>query len=100
MKLDNYDVIRRVILSEKSSSGSEQVNLITFEVDSNATKQRIKESVEKVFKVRVLNVNTLNRKPRNVVFKGKRGTQKGMKVAYVTLHNDDSIDIFNQKTAS
>jgi len=99
MKLDNYDVIRSVILSEKSSSG-EHVNLITFEVDKNATKQRIKESVEKVFQVRVLNVNTLIRKPRNVVFKGKKGKQNGMKVAYVTLHSDDTIDIFNQKTAS
>ena len=99
MRLDNYDVIKSVVLSEKSSSG-EHVNLITFEVDKNANKQRIKESVEKVFKVRVLNVNTLIGKPRNVVFKGKRGKQNGYKKAYVTLHPDDTIDIFNQQTAS
>jgi len=99
MKLDNYDVIKSVILSEKSSSG-EDVNLVTFEVDKHANKKRIKESVEKVFKVRVLKVNTLYRKPRNVVFKGKKGTQNGLKKAYVTLHPEDTIDIFNQQTAS
>ncbi|MBF0275553.1 MAG: 50S ribosomal protein L23 [Nitrospinae bacterium] len=95
MQLNNYDVIKRIILSEKSSA-SEDVNLVTFEVVQGVDKKKIKKAVEEIFKVRVLKVNTLNNKPRDVMFRGRKGRKSGMKKAYVILHQDDTIDVLNQ----
>ena len=54
------DVILRPIVSEKSYAGLD-ANVYTFEVASGANKIQIKQAVEEIFGVRVVNVNTLNR---------------------------------------
>lgn len=87
------DVIFRPIVSEKSYAGLEQ-NTYTFLVDPRATKTEIKEAVQKIWDVRVISVNTLNRKgkvKRRRYTKGKRPDQKR---AIVTLAEGDAIEIF------
>ena len=87
------DVIIRPVVSEKSYSGLEQ-NTYTFLVDPRANKTEIKEAVQKIWDVRVVSVNTLNRKgkvKRRRFTEGKRADQKR---AIVTLAEGDAIEIF------
>ncbi len=95
MKLHQYEIIKKILLTEKSSANENQ-NLLTLAVDRHATKEMVKDAVEKVFSVRVTNVNTLNKRAENVTFKGKKGKRSGFKKAYVTLHDDDNVDVFSQ----
>jgi large subunit ribosomal protein L23 len=87
------DVIIRPIVSEKSYAGIER-NTYTFLVDPRANKTEIKEAVQKIWGVRVVSVNTLNRRgkvKRRGFTKGKRPDQKR---AVVTLAPGESISIF------
>ena len=92
---DPRDVIIAPVVSEKSYALIEQ-NVYTFRVHPDATKPQIHDAVEQVFNVRVVKVNTLNRKGkrkrnrRNFTF----GQRPNTKRAIVTLHLDDSIDLF------
>ena len=90
------DVIIRPVVSEKSYAGIEG-NRYTFLVSSAANKTEIKEAIQQIWNVRVLAVNTINRKgkvKRTRLGTGKRPDQKR---AVVTLAADDSIEIFEAK---
>ena len=93
---DPRDVIIRPVISEKSYALLDE-NVYTFVVAPDANKIEIRHAVESIWPdVRVANVNTLNRKGkrkrnrRSYTF-GKRADTKR---AIVTLHPDDSIDLF------
>ena len=92
---DPRDVIIEPIVSEKSYALLEQ-NVYTFRVRPDATKPQIHDAVEQVFNVRVLKVNTLNRKGKRK--RNRRtftfGSRPNTKRAIVTLHPDDRIDLF------
>jgi len=93
--LDNastYDVILRPMITEKSTLASEQ-NKMSFEVARGANKHDIKASVEALFKVNVLSVNTQNRKGKTKGFRGKKGQQSDRKFATVTIKEGQTIDI-------
>jgi large subunit ribosomal protein L23 len=64
-----------------------------FKVARNATKPQIKEAVEKLFDVKVKAVNTLNRRGKMKVFKGRFGMQQDTKRAIVTLEEGQRIDV-------
>lgn len=90
------DVIIRPVVSEKSYAGLEQ-NTYTFLVDARANKTEIKEAVQSIWNVRVVSVNTLNRRgkvKRRRFTTGKRADQKR---AIVTLAEGDAIEIFETK---
>ena len=57
----HYDVILSPVITEKATMASEH-NKVVFKVRKTATKPQIKEAVEKLFDVKVKNVNTLTRK--------------------------------------
>jgi len=92
---DPRDVIIEPIVSEKSYALLEQ-NVYTFRVHPNATKPQIHDAVERAFNVRVVKVNTLNRKGKRK--RNRRsftfGQRPNTKRAIVTLHPDDRIDLF------
>tara|TARA_B100000686_G_scaffold346698_1_gene433895 strand:+ start:1777 stop:2067 length:291 start_codon:yes stop_codon:yes gene_type:complete len=94
--IDSRDILRKPIVSEKSYVLLEQ-NVYTFEVHPDATKPQIREAVQEIFGVRVVKVNTLNRKGkrkrnrRNFSY-GRRSDQKR---ALVTLAEGDSIELFD-----
>ncbi|MBW1678637.1 MAG: 50S ribosomal protein L23 [Deltaproteobacteria bacterium] len=54
-----YEVIKRPILTEKTTLQKEEANKITFEVDRRANKIEIKQAVERIFKVKVVDVHTM-----------------------------------------
>ena len=91
-KYTHYDVIRRPVVTEKSTLASENDQVI-FDVAIDATKPQIKEAVEALFSVKVKAVNTSVRKGKVKRFRGKLGTRNDVKKAIVTLVDGQSIDI-------
>lgn len=87
-----YDVIRRPVITEKSTLASE-FNQVVFRVSLDADKKTIKEAVEALFDVKVKAVNTLRRKGKVKRFRGIRGKQNDVKQAIVTLEDGHSIDV-------
>jgi large subunit ribosomal protein L23 len=88
----HYDVILSPVITEKATLASEQ-NQVVFKVARTATKPQIKEAVEKLFDVKVKNVNTLIRKGKVKAFRGSIGEQSDVKKAIVTLEEGHRIDV-------
>ncbi|NOU35600.1 MAG: 50S ribosomal protein L23 [Kiritimatiellaceae bacterium] len=90
---DVYQVIQKVMLTEKGTRLTEAENKYIFNVNPAANKAEIKQAVEELFKVKVTAVNTMKR-----MGKGKRertasaGRTAGLKRAVVTLAEDSKID--------
>ncbi|MEF3255127.1 MAG: 50S ribosomal protein L23, partial [Deferribacterales bacterium] len=55
-----YDIIKRPLITEKAVDLKEKENQVVFEVDKRANKIQIKEAVEKLFNVKVVDVRTMN----------------------------------------
>lgn len=89
-----YDVILAPVVSEKSFALIEQSNTYTFEVDPQANKEEIRDAVERIFGVKVVRVNTMNRTGKRVRFGYRYGKRKDTKRALVTLAEGDSIELF------
>ncbi|WP_299616958.1 50S ribosomal protein L23 [Pelagibius sp.] len=87
-----YEVVRRPVVTEKSTLGSEH-NQVTFVVPLDATKPEIKVAVETLFKVKVKAVNTLRQKGKVKRFRGQLGKRSDSKKAFVTLDEGHSIDV-------
>jgi len=86
-----YDLIRRPIITEKSTYLNEQ-NKFVFEVASNSDKLSVKDAIEKIFEVKVKKINILNIKGKIKRFKGRLGKQSDVKKAIVTLESGYNID--------
>ena len=88
----HYDIIVAPVITEKATIASEY-NQVMFRVAGHATKPQIKEAVERLFDVKVKNVNTHVRKGKVKAFKGTVGTQSPVKRAIVTLEEGFTIDV-------
>ncbi len=89
-----YSIIKSPVITEKSTAKLAEANQVIFWVDLNANKNEIKEAVEKIFNVTVLNVNT-HRVPGKIKRMGKyEGKRPTRKKAYVSLKEGDKIGIF------
>jgi len=89
-----YEVLRRPLVTEKSTSVLQPQNKYTFEVAGEANKLQVKQAVEKAFKVNVSAVNVIMMpgKTRRV---GRRQVQtQSWKKAVVTLRPGDKIEFF------
>ena len=96
--MNNYDIIIKPILSEKSFSGI-QMKRYTFKVAKNATKVDIKRAVEEVFGVEVAKVNTVNvqgKVKRRGATSGKRPDYK--KAIVQLTESSKSIEFFDSLT--
>ena len=91
-KFNLLDTITSPRITEKATSLSEQ-NKIVFKVHDGASKRSIKKSVEKIFKVNVIKVNTINQKGKTKFVRGKKAIRSGYKKAIVTLKKGQSIDL-------
>ncbi|SHI56843.1 50S ribosomal protein L23 [Wenxinia saemankumensis] len=91
-KPEHYDVIRKPLITEKSTLASE-ANAVVFEVAMDATKPQIKEAVEALFGVDVTGVNTSITKGKVKRFRGQPGRRADVKKAFVTLAEGNSIDV-------
>ena len=91
-KINNIDSIRSPIITEKATVLSEQ-NKTVFKVHEKANKKTIKKNIEKIFKVNVIKVNIINRKPKLKLRQGRKTVKTGYKKAIVTLKKGQSIDL-------
>ena len=91
-KAELYDVIRRPIVTEKSTRASE-ANALVFEVAMEANKPLIKQAVEALFNVKVKAVNTVLTRGKVKRFRGRLGRRNDVKKAYVTLEEGHMIDV-------
>ena len=91
-KFNLLDTIVSPVITEKATALSE-FNKIVFRVHKSASKNSIKKSIEKIFKVNVIKINTINLKGRTKMVKGKKSSRPGYKKAIVTLKKGQSIDL-------
>ena len=87
-----YQIILNPLVTEKSTQQSE-FNKMVFSVPVNATKLEVKSSIEKIFSVKVISVNTILLKGKVKRFKGVLGRRSNTKKAIVTLAPGNSIDL-------
>ena len=93
MKKFHYlDVIISPKITEKATSLSE-FNKIVFKVSKGANKNSIKKSIEKIFKVNVIKINTVNLKGKTKLIRNKKSFKPGYKKAIVTLKKGQTIDL-------
>jgi len=90
----DYNIIKRPLITEKTSIQKEDSNQVTFEVDRRANRVEIGRAIEKIFNVNVAHVRTMQ-------VKGKRkqrgriiGKRRDWKKAIVTLRSGERIDFF------
>ena len=93
MKKFHYlDTIISPNITEKSTALSEY-NKVVFKVHKGAKKNIIKKSIEKIFKVNVIKINTINLKGKTKIVRNKKAYKQGYKKAIVTLKKGQSIDL-------
>ncbi len=92
--MNAHQIIRRPLVTEKSSIGREERNLVTFAVEPKASKHQIRRAVEELFNVEVLEVRTM-RMPRKSRRVGKfEGRKPEWKKAIVRLAQEHQIEFF------
>ena len=94
MAVNHYSILEKPLVTEKSTMMQEQGNRVMFQVKRSANKLQIKEAVQNIFNVTVLDVNTINVKPKTQRFGRHQGQTKAWKKAIVLLKEGDRIDFF------
>ena len=90
---DPRSVLVRPLMTEKSMQQKEVTNTVTFEVAVDANKVEIRQAVEKVFNVRVVDVRTANRQGKWKRMGRFEGRRADWKKAMVTLAPGDKIEL-------
>ena len=91
-KFDHFDTIISPNITEKATSLSD-LNKVVFKVNKGASKNSIKKSIEKIFKVNVIKINTINLRAKTKLVRNKKSRKPGYKKAIVTLKKGQSIDL-------
>jgi large subunit ribosomal protein L23 len=87
-------ILRKPLLTEKSTAQMESDNVYTFEVDRRATKDDIKSAVEQAFSVKVEKVTTQVRKGGSRRFRYGKVAENSWKRAIVKVAEGQSIELF------
>jgi large subunit ribosomal protein L23 len=94
LELRPYQVLLRPLVTEKGTHASSHHNAYTFEVNMHATKLEIKNAVQEMFHVRVVDVRTQVRHGKRRRYRFRTGQLSDWKRAIVKLHADDRIEFF------
>ena len=86
-----FSIIKKPLSTEKSTNLN-QFNQYSFIVSKNSKSSEIKEAIQRIFKVKVVKVNTSIMRGKLKSFKGTVGYKKDFKKAIVTLAEGNSID--------
>lgn len=92
--MNEFDIILRPIITEKSSLMKETSNQYVFEVMRDANKIEIKKAIEKLFKVKVVSVRVSNFEGKEKRLGRFTGKKSDWKKAIVKLSDKDKISIF------
>ncbi|HUT54026.1 MAG TPA: 50S ribosomal protein L23 [bacterium] len=94
MSLSIYHIIKRPVITEKSTQMDESLNKVVFEVDRRATKTQVRDAVEKLFKVKVLSVNSMRLRGKPIRRGHTFSNKSNRKKVIVTLRPGDRIDFY------
>jgi large subunit ribosomal protein L23 len=89
-----YQILKRPIVTEKSNYQADELHSYTFQVDERANKIEIRQAVQTLFNVKVLDVNIIKVQDRMRRFGRHQGKESGYKKALVRLAPGDSIKFF------
>lgn len=92
--MDIHNVIIRPLVTEKGTHQSQALNTYAFEVNRDANKAQIRQAVESLYEVKVVNVRTANRKGKPRRHGMRWSKTKDWKKAMVELRPDHHIDLF------
>lgn len=87
-------ILKRPVLTEKSTRGIEVLNVYVFEVASDANKLLVKKAIEESFKVHVTKVNIRNKKGKFKRLGRSVGYGQDRKEAIVTLRAGEKLDVY------
>lgn len=93
-KLEPHQVIIKPMLTEKGMFQSEAYNQYTFQINPLATKNDVRNAIERLFEVSVDKIAIQNRKGKPRRYRFRFGRTKSLKKAIVKLKGDDKIDFF------
>ena len=88
-----YDVVKKLLRTEKGLALTETQNKYLFEVERGANKQEIKQAIEKIYSVKVSRVNTLIQPRKPKVLRREAGYTAEKKKAIVQLAEGHKIDL-------
>lgn len=91
---ENHKIVRRPVISEKTNIQKEGDNQYVFEVSRIANKIEIRNAVESLFNVHVLNVQTMIMRGKMKRVGRRFGKQRNWKKAIVKLRVGETIDFF------
>jgi large subunit ribosomal protein L23 len=92
-----YDVLRRPLVTEKSSYQSGRLNQYSFVVADNATRKQVKDAIETLYDVTVLRVNIINtsaKRGRRLRSRQLLIRKAGYKKAIITLAEGQTLEMF------
>jgi large subunit ribosomal protein L23 len=92
--MNTQSILRRPVLTEKSTRGIETLNAYVFEVDRDANKLQVKKAVEEAFNVKVVKVNIRNKRGKLKRIGRSVGYGQDRREAIVTLKTGEKLDIY------
>ena len=95
--MNRFDVIKRPLDTEKLDRMRDRENKFAFEIDMRASKTEVKQAVEALFKVKVLDVKTSIVRGKFRRIGRSEGQRSNWKKAIVTLKEGDAISLFEGK---
>lgn len=94
MTVDPIYIVKKPLLTEKSTAAMNDLGQYCFLVDRRASKDEIRAAVESLYGVRVVDVRTQTRKGKLRRLRYGYVQEKVTKKATVRLHPEDSIELF------
>lgn len=94
--MDAREILKRPLLTEKATIGRETANEYAFEVARAANKIEIKSAIERLFKVNVTKVRTINMDGKVKRMGVHQGRRAAWKKALVTLAEGQTLEIYEQ----
>ena len=91
---DEYQIVIRPLITEQGTHQATTLRAYPFQVHSKANKAQIKQAIQRIYNVKVLEVRTANRKGKPRRRGMARGTTANWKKAVVVLDENSRIDMF------
>ncbi len=95
--MNRYDIIKRPLDTEKLDRIRDRENKFAFEIDLKANKTEVKQAIEQLFKVKVVDVKTAIVRGKFRRIGKSEGQKSNWKKAIVTLKEGDAISLFEGK---
>jgi large subunit ribosomal protein L23 len=95
--VNRFDIIKRPLDTEKVDRLRDRENKFAFEIAMNASKTEVKQAVESLFKVKVVDIKTQIVRGKMRRIGRSSGMRPNWKKAIVTLKDGDAIQLFEGK---